>query len=1284
MTRRMTATALVLLCLGASPLLVTPVEASETPDMRARFLSSFGWVRPGDTYPFFIEYDAGAAGTTDTSVAVTLPASAVFVSAQPAPASGDGRAGSPLVFALGPLAPGATGRILVHARAMSLDEDPEIVWKDLSAEARLSAAVAGVPQPVLTSRTMGPKATTLTTARFGERPFPLVMVEYQDVQHCTGVGQPYPECTGNHTAAALDAAVNSRTSGKSLWQLYNDMSFGQLSPTGAVNPADGSGTKPFEPYPYKFSSLDPNGFCAGVTAAEARGTPAYPNRVRDGWYVLPGNQGYYGSDSTGNSVVGVLTGIGPLVGIDDGCGPTGKIAYDAAAMADPDVDYNEFDTDKDGVVDFINVAFAGKGANNVVPSATSAQNIWPHKSDLQFYFTDENGQKGYVSNDQLKTHTGVPLWWTDATRKQMTTDPASGLPVYVRVGPYNVNPETAIERMSVIAHEYGHSLGLPDFYSVGGRSTFGSWELMASDYAQFMTVFARQELGWIVPREAEDGVYTLRESKTDTGSIEWTRPDGAKYTLTGPGIHNADALRVDLPRRLLIEQVPSGTRAWHSGSGNNFDCPPEAGHLLDVFLPDLAQHENASSVTLRFQSFYEIEWDYDYGFVLVSADAGQTWQSLPSKRGTTVADFSPHGAENLSGHQCYARYNNGITGVSGQPNSPANPDRFTGDYATPVWIEDEFDLTAFKGRSVVLRFVYATDPGLAFRGWFVDDIRIDADGAEVYASDFESSDEANRLFPRGWARVSSADGVPLDHAYYVEVRDRVSWDKDGKLQSDRGTPTWQPGVAILYTDENHGYGNVGVDDQPAQTIVDSVPQPGNENPALDDAAFTTGPGRSKFDGCTHVDNYDDGSGQWKLPEGVNVIVSELSGLSTDGAASNASATLLVDVQPDCSTIVAPPALAVGAGYQDPDPDGSYELLWTRPSGAVGPDQLQEATTLGTLAGDDAESGLGRWTVTGSTLAVKWTTSPAKTHGGSFSFWTEVPEHTQASATMTFKEPISIPAAGSTVLTFWEWYANEIDDKGEVQVSEDGVTWATVYTNTRAVTADDAAILLAEEPMSQAVVDLTAYRGRTVRLRFVFTTGTSNFVFYTPYGWYVDDLSVQTSNWYDVFTGDATSFVRSGLGTGTYHYRVRTSFPAGTVTTFGPWSDTVTTRVERVPDPQRQPNLQVTRLVATNHKGRAADRVSLTATITNAGDANAAATTTEFRVDGVTVLGQVATPGLAPGGSIEVTVQWDVRGLKDDHTVLVTADHGMAVLESSEVDNTLSRTFNIKGARVSNP
>lgn len=1239
----------------------------------AKFNSAYGWVKPGESYPFFVNYAAGPTGATDVTVTVTLPPSAVFLSSSPTPASGNGSASAPLTYRFDTLAPNASGRILIQARAMDLAEDPEIMWKNLSATATMTATVGGVAQPAQSSTTMGPKVTTLPTARYGERPFPVVMVQYQDIKRCTGPGQPYEECTGDHTAEALDAAVNSRTSGKSLWQLYHDMSFGQLSPIGQVRPAVGSTTAPFDPaYKHKWSTLSPNGTCTGTTLAASSGTALYANRIENGWYTLPGTQSYYGGDRTGHALLGALTGQGLLFGVDDACGPTGKIVYDAASLADPDLDYNEFDTDKDGVVDFFNLMFAGDGGNGNL-TTTGVNNVWPHKSDLRYYFTDANGETGYVSNDQLRNHQGQLMFWSDSSRKTMTTTD-TGIPVFVRIGPYNVNPESAVEKMSVIAHEYGHSLGLPDFYSTGGRSTMGSWELMGSDHAQYMTVFARQDMGWIVPRPIEDGVFTLQESKKDTGTIYWKRPDGTPYELTGPGIHNADALKVDLPKVKLIDQVPSGVRAWHSGAGNDFGCP---GHTLDVFLPDLQQHGGASNITLTFKSLYEIEWDWDYAFVLASIDGGNTWKSLPSKRGTTLDGHNPHAAE------CYTRYGNGITGVSGEPNSLTNTNRALDLYPEAQWITDEFDLTAFKGQNVILRFSYFTDPAVVKRGWFIDDLAITADGATVYASDFES-EEGTRLFPNGFARVSSADGVDADHAYYIEVRDRISWDKDGKGQSERGAPTWAPGVAILYTDENHGYGNTGADNQPAQTIVDSQPQPGNENPNLDDAAFTLTPGDEKFNGCTHIDNYQTAeSDTWKLPTGVTLTVRELSGVSTDGVTSNLTATLVADISPDCSLVVQPPVLQFGAGHTDPETDGAVDLTWSRPAGAIGPDEVQEATFIATPVADNAEQGFGQWVLTTAGVgAFNWEQSQLKTSSGSYSFWARTAEGaTNASSIMTLAQPVTLPAVGSATLTFSDWYMHEGDDKVVVEISEDATNWSTIYEGSRSALAPDAALAFESEGLTRQIVNLTPYKGRTVQIRFRFIAGPDNRAGSTPLGWYVDDIAIEAANWYDVGSTEGTSFTRSGLTTGTYYYRVRTNFPSGPVGVPSPWSNVIMTTVDADPTPVQQADLVVASIRATNNKGKASDRVSVTAVVANSGNATAPASKTLFMLNGTTALGSIDTPQLAPGGSVEVTIQWDTRGLKDEQTITVTADEANGVAESNEDNNSSSATYTLKGGKV---
>ena len=187
----------------------------------------------------------------------------------------------------------------------------------------------------------------------------------------------------------------------------------------------------------------------------------------------------------------------------------------------------------------------------------------------------------------------------------------------------------------------------------------------------------------------------------------------------------------------------------------------------------------------------------------------------------------------------------------------------------------------------MLRFSYSTDPGLARPGWFIDDIKVTAGDQVIYESDLETENDpalvnggcaegglqTAPLCTDGWSRIAADQDSPAEHAYLLEMRDRSGFDADGHGEDDRGEgPTFDPGVLLTYTDENHGYGNVGTDSPPAQSPLDSQPEPGDEqpgiddttglvtdSPGLDDAAFTAASGDSQFtdSGEGHVDNYSD-------------------------------------------------------------------------------------------------------------------------------------------------------------------------------------------------------------------------------------------------------------------------------------------------------------------------------------------------------------------------------------------------------------------------------------------
>jgi M6 family metalloprotease-like protein len=874
------------------------LELLDGPDrvsLRASYVSSVGWVKPGEGYPFRIFVtNATDAPATNVSVTIAAPPSSSFLDATPLQGGGSASvSASSITWTIGTIPAATTAgpmvrTLVVTARAASLAADPEIVWKDLSTTATLH--YTGQPASI-TSTTHGPKVIPANggfeTARYGDKPFPIVPVEYVDLERQSNE-------TWDNDADKLSTVVNDPGFVGSTFNLYQEMSYGQLFPQGSV-PSAGIATADFSTYAPGFAFTTPDRtdpfagtLCRGATMAEAPGvigSAAFDQRIQDGWYQLPGTTEYYGGDWP------AFTSL--TLAIDSACGTLGKSVYDAAQISDPEIDYNQFDSDKDGVVDFFMLIFVGCGGNGASQIPVLCEyfgnqtpwydNIWPHSSSLEAQFSDPaTGLRGYISDDQLKSLHEVPQCWTSTARIQYDDCAADGgtgqdsLPVFVRVGPYNVNPETVFQSASVISHEYGHHLGLPDFYN-SGAEVYGDLNLMAADYSQHMTIFSKQELGWVVPEYLQPGdtrtVDDWAEIKRDTGQIHWQRPDGTPYVLStangDQNIHNGQAYAVKLPGRQVIDPdlVPSGSHVWYSGRGNDFGCSPTGAHNLDLYLPELATAPAGATVTLEFKSSWDIEWDWDYGFVLTSGD-GESYTSQVSENGfTTDSAFNPNRIE------CETTLNNGITGTSGawQAGQPTVtqarlPEVTDYGHGAP-FLSDGYDISELVGReNPVVRFSYFTDGAFDRPGWFIDDVVVKVNGETIYASDMEGGTEEGRLVPGGcdadgfrvarqctdgWSRVEANDASTLDHAYYLELRDQSGFDFDGHDQSDRGDTSWQPGLFLEYTDEAHGYGNNGTPGQPAQHYLDSQPIPGSDCVAEQssncaDVSFTSAPGDGRF------------------------------------------------------------------------------------------------------------------------------------------------------------------------------------------------------------------------------------------------------------------------------------------------------------------------------------------------------------------------------------------------------------------------------------------------------
>jgi hypothetical protein len=246
----------------------------------------------------------------------------------------------------------------------------------------------------------------------------------------------------------------------------------------------------------------------------------------------------------------------------------------------------------------------------------------------------------------------------------------------------------------------------------------------------------------------------------------------------------------------------------------------------------------------------------------------------------------------------------------------------------------------------------------------------------------------------------------------------------------------------------------------------------------------------------------------------------------------------------------PPELSVGAGYEDPDTDGNFELTWVRPDGATGPDALQESSLCTPAFTDDAEEPL----VFGANAlwegSPQWTSSTSPNDGSTTYY---VPDGSLQDDALTLVTPIAIPAGASSTLRFTTSYGLESGyDYGYVEVSTDGgTTWTAVasYNGPAGLGATPVDYVDSSE-----TIDLSSYAGQSILIQFRITS--DNYNEGAPAGWYIDNISVVNSLWSDAAAPTGASHVVTGKADGTYCYRVKTRIPAEGALLDSPFSNIV--------------------------------------------------------------------------------------------------------------------------------
>lgn len=206
---------------------------------------------------------------------------------------------------------------------------------------------------------------------------------------------------------------------------------------------------------------------------------------------------------------------------------------------------------------------------------------------------------------------------------------------------------------------------------------------------------------------ALDAGGSLRGGKADRyrldlihGSINWDNdqayenpgapPNGSDYVPLMD--ENGDRLNLRDVERIYfdgVEQLPALPIEWVVDPANGNPAPSLYSGAGDNLDRAIVREVTVGSGSLTFDGQWSTEEGYDYAYVQVSTDAGESYQSV------TCADSIP---------------------------APLGPG-FEGD--SGGFVSESCDLSAYAGQTVLLAFRYVTDPGVQFPGFWVDNVALD-------------------------------------------------------------------------------------------------------------------------------------------------------------------------------------------------------------------------------------------------------------------------------------------------------------------------------------------------------------------------------------------------------------------------------------------------------------------------------------------------------------------------------------------------------------------------------
>lgn len=351
-----------------------------------------------------------------------------------------------------------------------------------------------------------------------------------------------------------------------------------------------------DPYTYFYNMLNQEGFDQYNGAGSARdwfidnsNGQFKPQFDVYGPVTLPRDREYYGQND--------------VYGSDKN--PWDMVLH-AAQLLDDEIDFSEYDTDGDGVVDNIFLYYAGVGeASSRVENA-----VWPHSHKLS-----------YLYSRTTRTFDGVEIDCYGCSNELVDSKP-DGIGTFV--------------------HEFSHVMGLPDLYcttySSATNLTPGYWDVL--DYGAYngdgrvppsYSAFARNALEWVTP---------IVIDQTMEGTLEDIQSSNACYLIPTDKddefflLENRQQTSWDqhVPGHgMLIWHIDYDRTVWEYNSVNN-----DYNHQYIDIEEAGGRANNSSSMTMASYPFPGTSGKTEFGHKTTPSMA--TWAG--TDLGITISDIA--------------------------------------------------------------------------------------------------------------------------------------------------------------------------------------------------------------------------------------------------------------------------------------------------------------------------------------------------------------------------------------------------------------------------------------------------------------------------------------------------------------------------------------------------------------------------------------------------------------------------------------------------------------------